>query len=106
MYSRRLRPILLLGTSGENDADWLLDALENARCYIRLMAFGRAVDHPNVRAIAAEVVAHLLKTGATEIGRRGDEADDTGAFGFRLPPVVSTCPDPKTFHVAHRQKYT
>ena len=44
------------------------------------MPLGRAIDHPNVVASAAQIVAHLLKTGTAEKSGDGDEADDA-----RLP---------------------
>ena len=43
--------------SGEHDADRLLDALEDTGVHLRLVAFRRAVDHPDVITGAAEVIA-------------------------------------------------
>ena len=60
----------------QHDAHRLLHALEDARRHLRLVALGRAVDHPDVGAGAPQIVAHLLETRPVEESRDGDEADD------------------------------
>src|SRR5688572_24769967 len=55
---------LFLPPRCEYDADRLLYGLEDPRRHIRLMALGRAVNHPDAVRRAAEVVAHPLEAGA------------------------------------------
>ena len=73
---RRSLRFAFRGTRGEHDAHGLLHALKDARVDFRLMALGRAVDHPDVVAGAAQVIAHLLKARPAQETGHGDEAHD------------------------------
>ena len=46
-----------------------------------LMAFGRAVDHPDLVGGPPQIVAHPLEAGAVEEAGDGDEADDAASPG-------------------------
>jgi hypothetical protein len=66
---RGLLAILVRRSSREHDADWLLHTLKYAGCYLRLMSLRRAVNDPNGRAVAPQVIAHPLKSRPTQICR-------------------------------------
>src|SRR5438094_6027381 len=67
----------------------MLNALEDAGVDLRLMSLGRAINHPNIIAGAAQVIAHLLKTGTIEKTGNSDEAHDPR---FASWPVVVNFP--------------
>ena len=81
-HVRRLLLVLSEFSRREHDADRLLHALEDAGRHVRLVALRRAVDHPDVRAGPAQVVAHLLEARPVEKAGDGDETDD--AFFVRI----------------------
>ena len=72
------RPLLVFSEPAcrEHDTDWLLDALEDPRRHVRLMAFRRTIDHPNVRTRPPQVVAHSLEAWSIEKAGDRDETDD------------------------------
>src|SRR6266851_1908720 len=83
------------GARGHDDADRLLDTLEDAGVDLWLVAFGGAVDDPDVVAGAAEVVAHLLESEAAEEASGGDVADDTGVVLWVLVEYLPGRPAPE-----------
>src|SRR5688572_18620986 len=48
------------------------------------MPFWRAVDNPDIGAIAPEIIAHLLKPRPIQECRRSDETNDAGAVSIQL----------------------
>src|SRR5439155_24569829 len=62
---RRVR-VALRGACHQHDAHGLLNTLEDARGDIGLVPFRGAIDDPDRVCGSAEVVAHLLETGAVE----------------------------------------
>ena len=102
-HMRRHLVVFTESSRGQHDADRLLHALEDARRHVGLMAFRRTVDHPDVRARPAQIIAHLLEARPVEKAGDGDEADDAGFVRIRQAGRGEAA-RPKTFRVAQRQK--
>ena len=103
LHSRRLFVALAELACREDDADRLLHSLEDARRHVWLVALGRAIDHPDFRAGAPQVIAHFFETRTVEKPGDRNETDDA----FLVLVRVAGCrvvAGPKTFHVAQRQK--
>src|ERR1700722_8592792 len=81
-HARRIAGAFAELSRREHDADRLLHALEDPRRHVRLMALGRTVDHKNVRARPAQIVAHPLEPRPVEKAGDGDETDN--AFLVRI----------------------
>src|ERR1700730_17372158 len=54
--------VLVCCSGRKDDAHRLLNTLKDTRRHIRLMAFGGAIDHTDLAALAAQVLAHLLES--------------------------------------------
>src|SRR6185295_15116894 len=67
------------GARGQHDAHRLLHALEDARVDVGLVPLRRAVDDPDRRAVAPQLLPHLLEAGTVQETCDGDEADDARA---------------------------
>ena len=88
-HTRGSGPVFSERARRQHDADRLLHALEDARRHVGLVAFGRAVDHPDIGQVPAQVVAHLLKAGTVQEARDRDEADDALAIVSGSPVIAA-----------------
>jgi hypothetical protein len=84
MQARRRRAILALLASGHHDTNGMLHALKNARRHFGLMAFWRAINHPDVGTVAAQFHPHLLKPRTVQEACDSDVSDNATSVIRRL----------------------
>src|SRR6185437_1993517 len=61
---------------GQNDADWLLHPLKDARRDLGLMPFGRAIDDPYLGTCTPQIVTHFFEAWSVEKTSHSNEAND------------------------------
>ena len=88
-HTRGSGPVFSERARRQHDADRLLHTLEDARRHVRLVAFRRTIDDPDIGAVPAQVFAHLLKAGAVQEARHRDEADDALASLSGSPVIAA-----------------